>query len=653
MRRVRIGFVLLVIGLAVPMGLLIQRALGGVQIEREAQNRAVAERVFDEMERALSDFLRTEDERNTSQYAFYYTPEGAPPDVRVRSPLAGRPEPPFVIGYFEIGTDGVIRTPLTPEDRELATQRGDFELDLERDARAARVLEVAAQLDLSEGRAERRFPPLRAAQAPATTRRVGRAGWDPEESAGSADDATSDAFEVLQQLNRGARPREDRAQKVVTEKLSTYAAAQPEAERDAIETEHVDETIAIAVARKRSLQEVPRSISAFASGDLDSQASARLRALPGAAERLARLPRRVTVDPFLSRPAPDGLFILMRTVLMNDRALRQGIVIDLDELLRDLRRNTLAEGTLEGAAIELGFAADLIGRERPRYRHRFGEPFDTVMIDLWLAPLGDVAGAGAVFLLSALSLGVMGIALFALYRMVDVTVSFAERRSNFVAAVSHELKTPLTAIRMYGEMLRDGLVPDEDKKGEYYRSITAESERLSRLINNVLEFSRLERGTRGVALRVGDVSPAVREAVELLEPHAEAKGQRLELTIDPDLPQVAYEHDALLQVLFNLIDNALKYASNTTAPVIEVSCRRVDAGVEIGVRDHGPGVPAAHATRILEAFYRGENELTRRTQGAGIGLALVKGLAEEMGARLTVGNAPGGGFRAAVELSTA
>ena len=118
------------------------------------------------------------------------------------------------------------------------------------------------------------------------------------------------------------------------------------------------------------------------------------------------------------------------------------------------------------------------------------------------------------------------------------------------------------------------------------------------------------------------------------------------------MPPVAYEHDALLQVLFNLIDNALKYASNSTAPVIEVSCRRVAAGVEIGVRDHGPGVPTAHTARILEAFYRGENELTRRTQGTGIGLALVKGLAEEMGARLTVGNAPGGGFRAALELST-
>ncbi len=666
MRRLQIAFVLLVIGLAVPMGLLIQRALGGVQIEREAQNRAVAERVFDEMERALSDFLRTEDERSAGQYAFYYTPEGAPDEVQVRSPLAATPARSFVVGYFEIGIDGIIRTPLIPDDPPLAKERGDFELSLDRESRAARILEVAAQLDLGESRAERRFPPLRSAQAPATTRRIGSAGWPTSGRTDIAEKTSSEAYEVLQQLNRGARSRADREKKVVTEKSASYGLALEEAEAASPYPQSANAPVRPATRQGASLDERPSQLAPEEGvlaadsatpldpqGVLEEDAFERLRSLPGARERLASLPTRVTVDPFLSRPSPEGLFVLMRTVLVNDRAVRQGIVIDVDELLRVLRGNTLSEGTLEGTALELGFAGELIGRERPSYRHRFGEPFDTLTVDLLLAPLGDVAGGGAVFLLSALSLGVMGLALFALYRMVAVTVSFAERRSNFVAAVSHELKTPLTAIRMYGEMLRDGLVPSDAKKDEYYRSITAESERLSRLINNVLEFSRLEHGTRGIEPRVGDIGPAVREAVELLAPHAEDKGQRIELSVDPDLPQVAYEHDALLQVLFNLIDNALKYAPNAQSPVVEVSCRKVPGGIELGVRDHGPGVPLAHAPRILEAFYRGENELTRQTQGTGIGLALVKGLAEEMGARLTVGNAPGGGFRALLRLEAA
>ena len=662
MRRVRLAFVLLVIGLAIPMGLLIQRALGGVQIEREAQNRAVAERVFDEMERVLTDFLQAEDERSTNEYSFYYTPDGAPNEVQVRSPLSETPEEPFVVGYFEIGVDGIIRTPLIPEDPGVAKGRGDFELSLERETRATRILEVASRLDLGEGRIERRFPPLRSAQAPATTRRVASRDGKGSDAVGPAEDVSSDAYVVLQQLNRGARERAEREKKVVTEKSVPYGgfadsigakapgrAVPAEPEADALAFDASSSPSEVFEAQPIA-EEAPPRAAALAQGEVLRQ---RLEALPGAAERLAALATAVTVDPFLGRPAPEGLLVLMRTVLVGQGAVRQGIVIDVEELLGHLRENTFGEGTLEGAALELGFAGDLIGRERPRYRHRFGEPFDTLTVDLLLAPLGDVAGGRAVFLLSALSLGVMGLALFALYRMVAVTVSFAERRSNFVAAVSHELKTPLTAIRMYGEMLRDDLVPSGEKRDEYYRSITAESERLSRLINNVLEFSRLEHGTRGVELRVGDITPAVKEAIELLAPHAEQRGKRLELALDPDLPDVRFEHDALLQVLFNLIDNALKYAPNALEPVIEVGCRKVPGGIELSVRDHGPGVSSAHAPRILEAFYRGENELTRRTQGTGIGLALVKGLAEEMGARLTVGNAPGGGFRAALKLASA
>src|SRR5262249_35270094 len=158
------------------------------------------------------------------------------------------------------------------------------------------------------------------------------------------------------------------------------------------------------------------------------------------------------------------------------------------------------------------------------YQHRFADPFDDLSARLVLRPLPGVDGARYVYALCALALVAAGLGLLALYRMVAVAVRYAERRSNFVAAVSHELKTPLTAIRMYGEMLRDGIVPTESKRAEYYRHITVESERLSRLINNVLEFSRLEKGTRAMSLVTGSVGPVVTEAAELLRPHLEREG---------------------------------------------------------------------------------------------------------------------------------
>jgi len=251
--------------------------------------------------------------------------------------------------------------------------------------------------------------------------------------------------------------------------------------------------------------------------------------------------------------------------------------------------------------------------------------------------------------LVALGVGALALGLVAAWRTISAELHFAERRSNFVAAVSHELKTPLTAIRMYAEMLRDGMVPSEEKRQSYLASITAEAERLSRLIGNVLEFSRLERGARKTEPRRADPTPLLREAAALLRPHAEGAGFRVAFEVEPALPAVRFERDALLQVLFNLVDNAVKYGHGGEA-VVELAARAAGADVEIRVRDHGPGVAPEHLGRIREPFYRGEDELTRRSQGSGIGLALVAGLIEEMGGTLSLGNAAGGGFEAVVRL---
>jgi signal transduction histidine kinase len=258
-----------------------------------------------------------------------------------------------------------------------------------------------------------------------------------------------------------------------------------------------------------------------------------------------------------------------------------------------------------------------------------------------------------VYGLCALLLATSVLGLAALYRMVSVVVSFAERRSNFVAAVSHELKTPLTAIRMYGEMLRDGIVPTEAKRAEYYRHITAESERLSRLINNVLEFSRLEKGTRQMSLVTDSLRPVVVEAAELLRPHAERHGFVLDVDVDAALPAVRFERDALFQMLFNLVDNAVTYARESAPKRIALRCHAGGGAVHLVVRDHGPGIARHHLRRVFEPFYRGESEVTRRSKGTGLGLALVRSLAEEMGARVSARNVTDGGFEVALTFPAA
>jgi len=295
------------------------------------------------------------------------------------------------------------------------------------------------------------------------------------------------------------------------------------------------------------------------------------------------------------------------------------------------------------------------------YRHHFAEPFSALQATLSLKPLAAVASTRNIYLLSLLLAVVAAGGLFAVYRMIAVVVRYAEKRNNFVSAVSHELKTPLTAIRMHGEMLRDGLVSSEEKRNEYYRTIHDESERLGRLINNVLEFSQLERGQRELHLMVGSLAEVVRDVVANLGPHAERQGFRLSARIDDDLPAVCFDRDALVQVLFNLTDNAMKYARGAGPQSIEIDCHRADEGgrrspqgdrVVLEVRDFGPGVPRRHLSHVFEPFYRAaaDDEVAK---GTGIGLALVRDLCQAMGAAVTADNVAGGGFRVWVAFRAA
>lgn len=342
-------------------------------------------------------------------------------------------------------------------------------------------------------------------------------------------------------------------------------------------------------------------------------------------------------------PAGPGTFTVYRA-RPEQRAI-EGFVVDADVLVDTLRKRVLEEQGLgnlarvmavarpgaRGAGLGSSESDSTLGFESAyRFDHRFAEPFSAIVTRLDLAPLDDQGAADLLYAFAAVLALAIVLGLYALYRMTAVRVRFAERRNNFVAAVSHELKTPLTAIRMYGEMLRDGMVEDDGKRQQYYQTITAETERLSRLINNVLELSRLERRERPVQLIAADVTPLVREVVEVFRPHAQQAGFELELGAEPGLPPARFDRDALTQVLFNLLDNALKYGGAAQRKIEVVCMRSEQGGVCVTVVDQGQGVADSQLRAIFEPFYRVQNELTRTQQGTGIGLALVHGLCARM-----------------------
>ncbi len=264
------------------------------------------------------------------------------------------------------------------------------------------------------------------------------------------------------------------------------------------------------------------------------------------------------------------------------------------------------------------------------------------------APLdADRVVAGGQVLLDGallLAVGVLVAGLVVLFLAARGEARLAQQRADFVAALTHELKAPLTGFRALTELLHDGLVPTEEKKREYYAAMLAESERLSRLVQNVLDASRLERGSLEVVPSSLDPGPLVADVVGRFRPRLESEGFTVELSIEDDLPAVLVDREALAHVLGNLLDNAAKYGRGAE-PRLRVEARAASGlpsgGVEVAVQDRGPGIPAAERGRVFERFWRSP-DVPRQVGGAGLGLTIARAQARAMGGDLVVADPAGG-----------
>lgn len=217
----------------------------------------------------------------------------------------------------------------------------------------------------------------------------------------------------------------------------------------------------------------------------------------------------------------------------------------------------------------------------------------------------------------------------------------ARQKTSFVSNVSHELKTPLTTIRMYAELLGEGTIREAQKQQSYLQTIIKESRRLTRLVNNILDFSRLEQGRRSYRKERFSLHELIRDIVEQQQPRLTEAGLELVQEMQSDEILMESDRDALEQILLNLLDNALKYASEGKR--LSLRLKTDKRAICLQLRDFGPGIPAAHRQRIFEKFHRVDNSLTSRQQGSGLGLSIARQLAEGLGGSLTYCPAESGG----------
>ncbi len=632
MRLASVRLILIGIGILIScvIAALYMQARGTMEQEQILYHQVIAEDAFDHIETQLALFIRDEEARPFTHYNFYYVPDeqiGGSVGL-YKSPIADLPQNSPIIAYFQINPDGVVQFPhktknVDKEHKLSERQQESVQLacfstmdalnktnidNIGEEASLVAVLNDANDTSIILPNAK--FPQQRQGKG-------------------------SEIFKNRSSRSKWAQSYNTNSKKKVS-KESYYQAANLQANEMQQQLVQQEQSIKPKLIEQDIERYLERNkLQNLASFEIDTGSF-----------------RSIAVD--------DRQRLLLREVRVDNRVYKQGFLLDANMLQTRFYQQFCGHVHNKNAVTLQWMRGDqkqntqnlAVGEGEIGFYHQMSVPFEDTGIFARMLLTEDQPGL-SVLTLNIITALLLAAILFGLYlsdRTMHVMQRFAERRQNFAAAVSHELKTPLTAIRMHAEMLESGMVANDDKRDEYYHTIHAESQRLSRLIDNVLTLSRIEKDDYQLQMTIGDVKPVIDEAVSMLEPHATRNGFSIAVDADDELMAVRYDHDALMQIVVNAIDNSIKFAKDAEEKLIHISLKKQDGGLALRIRDFGPGVPQEHQAHVFEAFYRGERELTRNTKGTGIGLALVKNLCDAMGAGVSAGNAADKGFQLDIKL---
>jgi signal transduction histidine kinase len=678
-RRLRLALALFFLALAVPAGLLVHQAYGQLKWEAFHQYRTLSEELATRIDGRIGRLIAKEESRSYADYGFLVVAGDPAANFLQPSPLSAFPvssDIPGLVGYFQVDAKGDFSTPLVPASRSLAASYGISGPELvERRDLQDRILRILSRNHLvQEPRAADRKAKLGKADAGASERSTpassGRLGtWSNvtggEFSRSEARPALKDKAEAQAAFDRLDQIREEPTR----EKAAELAAA-PEP-RDGMGLKH-----------QQALEEEGKGMPSRQAASTSWARGMRKersflpeqnRALPQdeQEEDAATAPAlRVSIfeselDPFQLSLLDNGYFVLYRKVWRNGERSIQGALIEqgaflrgtVEAAFRDTVLSRMSDLAVAYRGRVLAVFSARTGRDYlssnvelkadPLYRTRLSTPASDLELLFSLDRLPPGPGARVLGWTTATLALVLCGGFLLMDRLGRKQIALTRQQQDFVSAVSHELKTPLTSIRMYAEMLREGWA-DEGRKRTYYAFICEESERLTRLINNVLQLARLTRNE----LRVDPKIATLGELTEGLRPKIDSLIDRAGFVLDLDCDACAelaikVDEDFLAQILINLVDNAVKFARDAERKEVRIACRLPEPGqVQISVRDYGPGVPRDQMKKIFKLFYRSGNELTRETVGTGIGLALVRELTLAMGGYIDLVNAqPGAEFR--------
>jgi signal transduction histidine kinase len=648
MRRLQILILIFCVTVSVPLGYFVLQTYRGLEQEEAATLGFFADTLFDQIERFLETLVEQEEARAIDEYNFFMSPSGRDPDPadENRSPISHLSRQNYILGYFQNNPDGSFQTPLAQTGKSVAADREDVVVQLENANRIFNRLRTTATDKITAAR----------------VKAVAKA--EQKQQTGFA--------EKYLDLARTQTPRDRLGQKEKRFEKVTIAQAQNVAGPEQGETAKSPEPAAVAVAK-----------STLSSSPAEGQTPMDTDRGPGGKKDRAREPAlaeaetdasrktaaeaqdekgfQVEVAPLQSVFIDNDQIFIFRRIMINQKIYRQGFILKirsfLDYLVQDyfiaqpmagfanLRLQVMDQGR-EIRRVQAG-----ISTHDPQFilNRGFPSPFAFLNATLSCNEIPRSAGRNTLMAMMVVLAVIFLTGLFAIYKSARTIVDLSERRSQFVSSVTHELKTPLTNIRMYIEMLEQGIAKDTEREQEYFQIINSEGSRLSRLINNVLDLAKLEKKQRSLTLTEGTFEEVVAEVQAVMQAKLQQEGFTLKIVQDNIRP-FNYDREAMIQVLINLIENSIKFCRSARNKEITIRIYQDAGRIKIAVSDRGPGIPRHALKKVFDDFYRVDSALVQKTRGTGIGLALVKKLINLSGGKVFAENNPGGGCTILISL---
>ena len=662
-KQLKRSIILFVLVLFIPAIILFANSLNQIKWETVYKSTQLAQDLTKRINSDLTDWINTEERRSFFDYQFLVVSGETTQNYFKQSPLANFPvesSVPGLIGYFQVDGDGVFSTPLLPNTQQ-ASNYGVSAAEFVKRSELANSLHALLSDNklVSKSKVQTKIsaqvkPKVQSSKiqesiaksAPSTVMLDASEISESEAIAFTATNASqerkseansNDSLEEFKELKQRSQQRA----KINAPELGLVADLQ--LEKSTALDKFVQSKSKTNLLQKKSSS--PNKVMLFESD----------------------------IEPFEFSILDSGHFILYRQVLHEGQRFFQGALIEqnvfIERLILDLYRDSSISNV---GNLIIGFQNEVLkainAGNTNRYASSQSELTGTLLLDANLStPLDEFS---LLFTIDHIPYGeqarpiLMTAAMFALILLTGACVFYRAgvkeikvwaQQQDFVSSVSHELKTPLTSIRMYGEILLSGMLEgNEAKKKEYYQVIFDESERLSRLISNVLQLANMNQGTLDVELN--EITAG--ELIDMIKSRVLSNCQRsgFELILPSQsssyLKRVNVDKDAFLQVAINLIDNAIKFGKAASNKTIVIDIEESKDTLTFTVRDHGPGISNKNIKHIFDLFYREENEMTRQTTGTGIGLSLVKQLVTSMNGNITVKNVePGVQFSISLNIA--